>query len=131
MDSYSWYSNLIKPVWAPPSWVFGPVWTFLYILIAISFGTVGYMFYKKEISASVMLPFVLNIVFNLIFTPIQFGLRNNFLAASDIALVFTTLVWGIVSIYPFKKWIAYVQIPYVLWVFFATILQFTITFLNV
>ncbi len=47
MNSFEWYSQLIKPSWAPPAWLFGPVWTFLYILIAISFGRVFLMFFQK------------------------------------------------------------------------------------
>jgi tryptophan-rich sensory protein len=130
MNNYNWYSQLIKPSWSPPSWLFGPVWTFLYVLIAISFGKVFLMFFQKKIPFIILLPFILNLVFNLIFTPIQFGLKNNLLAAIDILLVLGTLVWAMVSIYPHARWIAYIQIPYLLWVSFATILQLTITFLN-
>jgi len=76
------------------------------------------------------LPFILNIIFNLAFTPLQFGLKNNILAAVDILLVLATLVWAMIAIYPHAQWIAYVQIPYLMWVLFATVLQFTITYLN-
>ncbi|HAR99813.1 MAG: TspO and MBR like protein [Candidatus Moranbacteria bacterium GW2011_GWC2_37_73] len=130
MDTYSWYSQLIKPFWAPPAFLFGPVWTFLYILIAISFGKVFLMTWKKEIAFMVALPFLLNIVFNLAFTPLQFGLRNNLLASIDIIFILATLIWAIVAIYPYSRWIAYMQIPYLLWVSFATVLQLTITYLN-
>ena len=129
-NTYNWYSQLIKPFWAPPNWIFGPVWTFLYILIVISFGKVFLMALKKEIPFIVILPFILNIIFNLVFTPLQFGLKNNFLAAIDILLVWGTLVWLMVAIYPYAKWIAYIQIPYFLWVSFASVLQLTITYLN-
>ena len=130
MTSYTWYQSLAKPFWAPPSWLFGPVWTFLYAIIIASFGTVFYKVIKKELPAIVALPFVLNIVFNLLFTPIQFGLQNNYLAALDILLVLSTLIWCFVAIYPHIKWIAYAQLPYLLWVLFATILQLTITIIN-
>ncbi len=130
MSTYNWYSQLIKPSWSPPSWLFGPVWTFLYILIAYSFGNVFLKLIKKEISWLVALPFLLNLIFNLVFSPIQFNLRNNLLAAVDISLVLITLIWAIVAIYPHVRWIAYIQIPYLLWVMFATVLQFSITYLN-
>ncbi len=130
MQNYNWYSTLIKPTWAPPSFLFGPVWTFLYILIAISFGKVFWMFFQKQISIWVALPFILNIIFNLIFTPIQFGLKNNLLAVIDILLVLGTLIWAITAIFPYSKILAYMQVPYLLWVSFATVLQLTITWLN-
>ena len=129
-NAYNWYSQLIKPFWSPPSWLFGPVWTFLYILIAISFGKVLIMAFQKQIGWLVALPFVLNIIFNLSFTPLQFGLQNNYLAAIDILLVLGTLIWAMVAIFPHARWIAYIQIPYLLWVSFATVLQLTITYLN-
>jgi tryptophan-rich sensory protein len=129
-NSYNWYSTLIKPTWSPPSWLFGPVWTFLYILITISFGKVFMMLYQKQISFMVALPFILNLIFNFSFTYFQFGLKNNLLAAIDIVLILTTIIWAMIAIFPYAKWITYIQIPYLLWVSFATILQLTITYLN-
>ena len=130
MNNYNWYSQLIKPSWSPPAWLFGPVWTFLFILIAISFGKVFWMTWEKEIAFIVALPFIINLFFNFIFTSIQFGLKNNYLAALDICLVLITLIWAMIVIYPYAHWITYLQIPYLLWVAFATILQWTITYLN-
>ena len=129
-NSYAWYSELLKPSWAPPAWLFGPVWTFLYVLIAVSFGKVFLMFFQKKLSFAVVLPFILNLIFNFSFTYFQFGLKNNFLAAVDIILVLGTLVWAMFAIYSHAKWITYIQIPYLLWVSFATVLQLTITYLN-
>ncbi len=129
-DSYTWYSTLIKPSWAPPSWVFGPVWTFLYIIIAITFGLIFYKWLVGKLAWQVALPFVLNILFNFAFTPIQFGLKNNMLAAADITLVLVTLVWGLISISKYMRWIVFANLPYLAWVLFATILQFSITYLN-
>ena len=130
MNTYNWYQTLIRPSWAPPSWLFGPVWTVLYALIAISFGTVFYRAYTGKISWIVALPFILNLVFNALFTPLQFGLNNNLLAAIDILLVLATLIWALVAIWPHYRWIVYINIPYLLWVSFATVLQLTITYLN-
>ena len=130
MGSYQTYTNFIKPSWSPPSWVFGPVWTVLYILIAISFGKVFLMFFQKTIPFLVVLPFILNLIFNFSFTYFQFKLGNNYLAALDILLVLGTIIWGIIAIWPHSRFVAYMQIPYLLWVSFATILQLTITHLN-
>ena len=130
MNTYNWYSQLIKPSWAPPSWLFGPVWTVLYAIIAVSFGTVFYKAFTKQIPWIVALPFALNLLFNFAFTPIQFGLKNNLLAGLDILFVFGTLIWAMFVIYPHIKWIVWANIPYLLWVSFATVLQLTITYLN-
>lgn len=130
MQTYNWYQQLVKPSWAPPGWLFAPVWTVLYILIAASFGKVFLLFFQKRIPFIIALPFILNLIFNFAFTPIQFGLKNNLLAVIDILLVLITLIWGMLAIYPLAKWLTYIQIPYLLWVSFATVLQMTITYLN-
>jgi translocator protein len=130
MDTYAWYARLLKPMWAPPSWLFGPVWSVLYIGITATFGLVFYKVATGKIPLIVALPFALNLFFNILFTPIQFGLKNNFLASVDIILILATLAWAMYAIYPYIKWVAYAQVPYLLWVSFATILQITITYLN-
>ncbi len=133
MNSYNWYSQLIRPTWSPPGWLFGPVWSVLYTIIAVSFGTVFYKAFTKQIPWFVALPFALNLLFNFIFTPIQFGLKNNLLAAIDILLVLATLIWALVLLWktvPNLHWVVYANIPYLLWVTFATCLQLTITYLN-
>ena len=125
-----WTLRALRASWAPPAWLFGPVWTFLYVLIAVSFGKVFWMAWGSEIPIIIALPFILNLIFNFAFTPLEFGLKNNLLAVMDVLLVFGTLIWAIVAVYSYASWIAYIQIPYLLWVSFATVLQLTITFLN-
>lgn len=130
MDSYGFYQTLVKPQWAPPAWVFGPVWTLLYAIIAISFGKVFWAAAQKQIPLAVALPFALNLVFNFSFTYLQFGLQNNALAAIDILLCLITLIWALVAVYSHIKWVALANIPYLAWVSFATALQLTVTYLN-
>lgn len=130
MKTYQQYGTYKKPSWAPPGWVFGPVWTVLYVLIAVSYGFVGYLYFTHAISFVVVLPFMLNIVFNLAFTSIQFGLRNFALGVVDILLVLLTLVWALWVMYPFAPWIAYMNIPYLAWVSFATVLELAVFSLN-
>ena len=129
-NTYTWYQTLIKPEWAPPSWLFGPVWTVLYAVIAISFGKVFLLVYRKKLNSRVATPFALNLLFNFAFTPLQFGLKNNLLALIDILLVLVTILWMFWAIWPKMKWVVYVNIPYLIWVSFATVLQFTVTYLN-
>lgn len=134
MNEPTQYAQLIKPFWSPPSWLFGPVWTVLYAIIAVTFGKVFYLaFITGKIPWIVALPFALNLVFNLAFTPIQFGLKNNLLASLDILLVVGTLIWALYAIWcaaPELRWIVYANIPYLLWGTFATCVQLTITYLN-
>ena len=133
METYAWYAQLLKPSWAPPSWLFGPVWTILYAIIAVTFGTVFYQAFTKRIPRVVALPFVLNLAFNFAFTPIQFGLKSNILASVDILLILGTLIWALYAVWhasPKLRWIVYANIPYLAWVSFATCLQLTVTYLN-
>ncbi|MEY4602464.1 MAG: hypothetical protein RL292_405 [Candidatus Parcubacteria bacterium] len=133
MNTFNSFSQLIKPSWAPPSWIFGPVWTVLYALIALTYGTVFYHVYTGKVKWVVALPFVLNLIFNAAFTPLQFGLKNNLLASIDIILILITLVWALVILWyrvPEMKWIVYTNIPYLLWVSFATTVQLAITVIN-
>ena len=129
-DGAAWYAQLAKPFFAPPASVFGPVWTVLYIIIVISFGYVLVQYIKKRLPFAVLLPFVLNLVFNLAYMPIQFGLKNLSLASVDILLALATLVWALLAIWPRVRWVAWVNIPYLMWVAFATLLQLSITWLN-
>lgn len=124
------YSTYIKPWFSPPSWIFGPVWSVLYVLIIISFGYVFLKIYQGEIPKWVAWPFAINIVANLSFTPVQFGLNNLPLASLVIVIVLGSLVWSMWAIWQYAPFITYMQIPYLLWVSFATVLQLSITYLN-
>jgi benzodiazapine receptor len=124
------YQSFIKPSFAPPSWVFGPVWAFLYTIIFATYGYVFYLFIEKKVNFYVILPFILNLVFNFSFTYFQFRLGNNLLASIDILLVLITIIWMFYMIWPINKYVVYLNIPYLYWVSFATILQLSITYLN-
>jgi translocator protein len=126
----AWYATLIKPSWAPPTYLFGPVWTVLYLIIFATFTYVFLKWYHGEIPSIVALPFILNLIFNMLFTPLQFGLQSNELASLDILAILGTLMWALYVIFPYAPLVAYANIPYMLWVSFATVLQLTITYLN-
>ena len=78
----------------------------------------------------VALPFAINLVANLIFTPIQFGMRNLPLAAADILVVWCTILWMMLAIWPHYRWVALAQVPYFVWVSIATVLQLSITWMT-
>lgn len=130
MNYMTQYADFVRPSWAPPAWIFGPVWTVLYILIGISFGYMIYKWAKGKVSSNMIMPFLLNLMFNFAFTPIQFGLMNMPLATIDILLVLVTLIWAMRVAWKKYRWVALMNIPYLLWVSFATVLQITVFTLN-
>ncbi|MEI7819196.1 MAG: TspO/MBR family protein [bacterium] len=123
MNTTSWYRLLNKPTWAPQEWVFGAVWSTLYPIIFVVNIYVVMLLLKGKIGLLVALPFWLNLLFNFMFTPLQFGLRNNWLAMIDIYLVLATIIWAIVVIWPVSKVVAVAFAPYLVWVAIATALQ--------
>lgn len=125
-----WYASLLKPWFAPPAWIFGPVWSALYVLILISFGFVFLRVLRKQWPWWVAAPFIVNLATNLAFSPIQFSLQNNLLALMDILVVLLSLLWMMAAVWKFARWVAWIQLPYLLWVSFATVLQASITWLN-
>lgn len=130
MEYSSWYSRIKKPSWAPPEQLFGQVWSLLYPII---FGVNIYVLYllsSGKISWKVALPFWINLAFNFLFSPLQFGLRNQILSSIDIILVLVTIVWCMVAIWPHNKWVALLFVPYLIWVAIASVLQINITLLN-
>ncbi|MCO8120985.1 tryptophan-rich sensory protein [Stieleria sp. TO1_6] len=130
MNWRDWYDALNKPEWTPDPSTISLIWQILYPIILVTFGYVFYRALRKQLPWSVAIPFAINLIANLAFTPIQFGLQNLPLAAIDIAIVWCTIPWMMKAIWPHHRWIALAQIPYFIWVSIATVLQFTITVNN-
>lgn len=130
MNWRTWYDALEKPAWTPEPATIGLIWQILYPIILISFGYVFWRAVRRKISWRITIPFVVNLLANVAFTPIQFGLRNLPLAAVDIALVWITIPCMMVAIWKHHRWVALAQIPYFIWVTIASVLQFTITWNN-
>ena len=76
------------------------------------------------------MPFAINLLANLLFTPIEFGLRNLPLASADILIVWGTIIWMVVAVWKHYRWVAVAQVPYLAWVSIATVLQLSITWMN-
>jgi benzodiazapine receptor len=125
-----WYQSLAKPSWTPASRTIGLIWQILYTIIIATFGFVFVQAGRGRLPLLVALPFAINLVANLIFTPIQFGMRNLPLAAVDILVVWGTIVWMMLAVWPHYRWVAVAQVPYFVWVSIATVLQLSITWMN-
>jgi tryptophan-rich sensory protein len=130
MDEYEWYRELKKPSWAPSPAVFMPIWVALYVIIAWSFAFAFYGVVTRIFPLVVGVPFALNLIFNFAFTPIEFRLRNSAVALVDAFLTLGTLIWALAAISPFWLPIVLVNLPYLLWLTFATILQIAIVVKN-
>jgi tryptophan-rich sensory protein len=130
MSWKDWYNSLEKPSWTPEPSTIGFVWQCLYPIILVTFVFVFVQAFRKKLPWMVTVPFAINLVANLIFTPIQFGLRNLPLAAIDIMVVWGTIIWMMVVIWKHYRWVALAQVPYFVWVSIATVLQLSITWWN-
>jgi benzodiazapine receptor len=124
-----WYEGLVKPSWQPPNWLFAPVWTFLYLTIAVS----GWLVWRELGFADAAWPFVIyavQLVLNGVWTPVFFGLRRTGLALLDINLVWLSIVATIIAFYPISSLAGLLLLPYLAWVSFAAVLNFAIWRLN-
>lgn len=123
----TWYVFLIKPTFNPPNYLFGPVWTTLYILMGISF----YMIVNQaKIHWSLVGIFVLQLILNFFWSFIFFNYHLLGLALAEIILLWLSIFTMIILFYKNNKWAALINIPYLLWVSFATILNYSIYKLN-
>lgn len=126
-----WYDQLIKPSWTPQGSTIGIIWSILYPMIAISFLYAIVNAFKGKISWSIGIVFIINLIANLLFSPIFFGMKNISLATIDILVVWVTIILQFFLIWPISKGIAILQIPYFLWVSTASIIQLTVFINNV
>lgn len=126
----SWYNSLAKPSWTPSPPTIGLVWQILYPIILVTCLFVFVQAVRRKIPWRVAIPFAINLVANLSFTPIQFGLRNLPLASVDILIVWVTILWMIAAVWRHYRWVAVAQVPYLVWVSIATVLQLSITWMN-
>ncbi len=124
----TWYVSLVKPSFNPPSWVFGPVWTILYLMMGIAL----YLVWKRK--AKDKLPaytfFGVQLFLNALWSVFFFGLRMPLLALIEIIFLWAAIIMTIVYFYRIDKKAAYLLIPYILWVSFAAVLNFFISYLN-
>lgn len=125
-----WYSTLNKPFFTPPSWLFGPAWTVLYILMAISAYLIWRKGFKKQQVREALKIFGIQLVLNLIWSPVFFGFHQLFLSLVIILILWYLIFKTIIVFAKIDKIASYLLYPYILWVSFATVLNFSVWLLN-
>ncbi|SDF26940.1 MULTISPECIES: TspO/MBR family protein [Thalassobaculum] len=124
-----WYEQLAKPWWRPPNWLFGPAWTILYAMIAIS----GWLVWKAS-SWPAMAPaltiYGVQLLLNAGWSPLFFGLRRPDLAFYELLLLWTSILATIIAFLPISPLAAGLLVPYLAWVTFAGALNLSIVRLN-
>jgi len=131
VDSIStWYAGLEKPAFSPPNWVFGPVWTLLYLLMGIA----AYLVWEKGMGKKgvrkALMVFGAQLAVNALWSIVFFGMQNSMAAFFVIIVLWALIIENIREFYPISKWAGLALIPYILWVSFAAILNFAIWMLN-
>jgi uncharacterized protein YbjT (DUF2867 family)/tryptophan-rich sensory protein len=124
-----WYSSLEKPVWTPPNWVFGPAWTVLYVMMAAA----AWLVWRRRPWARVgpaLGLFSLQLMLNILWTPLFFGLQRPGLALVDILLLWLAIAMTVVAFRRIRPLAGWMLVPYLLWVTFATALNLAIWRLN-
>jgi translocator protein len=124
-----WYATLKKPPWNPPGWIFGPVWTALYAMMAAA----AWLVWKRGGFAAQRRPltlFLVQLALNAAWTPLFFGLRRPDLAFAEIVLLWLTIAATVAAFRPVSRPAAWLLVPYLAWVSFAAVLNFTLWQLN-
>jgi benzodiazapine receptor len=120
------YAELQQPSWAPPSWLFGPVWTVLYVMIAIS----GWLVWRRTGWSKELVPYAVQLVLNAIWTPLFFGANAIGLALIEIVVLWAAIAWTVVTFRQVSRPAAALLLPYWAWTSFATALNAAIWWLN-
>lgn len=126
----NWYPNLNKPLWNPPNWLFGPVWTILYVLMGIAaFLVYREGFEKREVKFALGI-FSIQLALNFFWSIIFFSYKNLFASFVEIIILWVAILATIISFYPISRSAAFIMLPYLLWVTFATLLNYSLWILN-
>ena len=127
----TWYALINKPFFTPPNWVFAPVWTLLYIMMGFAAGSVWNKIDTDETNVKkAFLFFLIQLALNALWSYLFFGLRNPMLASFEIILLWLMIYETYVQFKKIDKVSGYLLLPYLAWVSFATILTFSIWYLN-
>ena len=124
----TWYVTLNKPFFNPPNYLFGPVWTVLYLMMGISLGMIINAKHNNKNKSLII--FSIQLVLNFFWSVIFFSLQSPGWAAIEIIAMWLSIIYMIRSFYKINKWAGWLQIPYLLWVTFASVLNISIYVLN-
>ena len=125
----SYYYSLDLPPFAPPSWIFGPMWTVLYILMGIALYFLTQMD-ERKLKRKLLTLFVIQFICNFLWSALFFNLQSNFIAAVDITILVIVLTILLYHLWLHFRLVMWLLVPYYLWVLFATLLNYSIYFLN-
>ena len=126
----TWYAGINKPSFNPPNWIFGPVWTLLYILMGVAAGLVWSSTAEASVKRRALAVYILQLGLNALWSFLFFGLRSPQLALAEIVLLWIAIVWCMRLFEPIHRTSAYLLVPYLLWVSFASVLNGAIVWLN-
>ena len=124
----TWYASLAKPGFNPPNWLFGPVWTLLYILMGVSLYLVWQQ--ARSMASLAIIVFIAQLALNFAWSFIFFKLQSPVGALVDIISLWLFIVVAIILFYPLSKTASWLLVPYLAWVSFATALNAAIVRLN-
>lgn len=125
----TWYTQIQKPFFNPPNWIFAPVWTTLFILMGISFFLVWQKNFGKE-KTKLLTIYTLQLTLNFFWSVFFFGMQNPILAFGEILILLGLIATNIWIFFKVSKIAGYLLIPYFLWVCFASLLNGSIAYLN-
>lgn len=123
----SWYRTIAKPDWTPPDWVFGPVWTVLYIMMGIA----AWLVWKtRDRVAPAMVLFGVQLALNLAWSLLFFGARSPGLALIEVVFLWTSVLLTMLAFFGRQSTAGWLFVPYLAWVSFAAVLNFVIWMMN-
>jgi translocator protein len=125
----NWYAELAKPAWTPPGWIFGPIWTLLYFLMAVA----AWLVWRQAGASGARLPlglFALQLALNCLWSVLFFGLQAPGAAAVEIVVLWTAIALTLLAFWRRSQWAGLLLSPYLLWVTFAAALNFAIWRMN-
>jgi tryptophan-rich sensory protein len=120
------YTKIVQPSWAPPSYLFGPVWTLLYCLMAIA----AWLVWRRSGVNRVVVIYLIHLIFQSLWSALFFGWGRADLALIDIVILWSMIVWLTVSFWRIDRRAGWLMLPYLLWVTFATALNGALWHLN-